>query len=81
MPPVDYSTTDSACCPQSFSALGFEAAALYEKFYCARILRPGQHFGERELLQNLERQFKATAVEPTTSLAVNKATFEGPGSK
>jgi len=41
-----------------------------------RTLRHGQHFGERELLQNLKRQFKATAVEPTTLLALNKATFE-----
>jgi NADH dehydrogenase len=39
-------------------------------------VRPGQHFGERELLQKLKRQFKATAVEPTTLLALNKATFE-----
>ena len=41
-----------------------------------RTLRPGQHFGERELLQNLKRQFNATAVEPTSLLALNKATFE-----
>jgi NADH dehydrogenase len=41
-----------------------------------RALSDGQQFGERKLPQNLKRQFNATAVEPTTLLALNKATFE-----
>jgi NADH dehydrogenase len=41
-----------------------------------RALTPGHHFGERELLQNLRRQFNATALEPTTLLALDKATFD-----
>jgi NADH dehydrogenase len=42
----------------------------------ARTLRPGEHFGERELLTNTKRQFDATALEPTTLIALDKATFE-----
>jgi NADH dehydrogenase len=41
-----------------------------------RALTPGHHFGERELLKNLKRQFNATALEPTTLLALDKATFD-----
>jgi len=41
-----------------------------------RVLTAGEHFGERELLQNLKRQFTATALEPTTLLALDKSTFE-----
>ena len=41
-----------------------------------RTIGPGEHFGERELLQNTKRQFDATALEPTTLLALNKTTFE-----
>jgi NADH:ubiquinone reductase (H+-translocating) len=41
-----------------------------------RTLGPGEHFGERELLQNTKRQFDAIAQEPTTLLALDKATFE-----
>jgi NADH dehydrogenase len=41
-----------------------------------RTLTHGHHFGERELLQKLKRQFNATALEPTTLLALDKATFE-----
>ena len=36
----------------------------------------GEHFGERELLQNTKRQFDATALEPTTLIALDKTTFE-----
>jgi NADH:ubiquinone reductase (H+-translocating) len=42
----------------------------------ARKLGPGEHFGERELLQNTKRQFDATALEPTTLIALDKTTFE-----
>jgi NADH:ubiquinone reductase (H+-translocating) len=41
-----------------------------------RKLGPGEHFGERELLQNTKRQFDATALEPTTLIALDKMTFE-----
>jgi NADH:ubiquinone reductase (H+-translocating) len=41
-----------------------------------RKIGPGEHFGERELLQKTTRQFEATALEPTTLLALDKTTFE-----
>ena len=41
-----------------------------------RTLGPGEHFGERELLQNTKRQFDAIATEPTTLIALDKTTFE-----
>jgi NADH:ubiquinone reductase (H+-translocating) len=41
-----------------------------------RTLGPGEHFGERELLKNTKRQFDATALEPTTLIALDKTTFE-----
>jgi NADH dehydrogenase len=41
-----------------------------------RTLIPGEHFGERELLENTRRKFDAIALEPTTLLALDKATFE-----
>jgi NADH:ubiquinone reductase (H+-translocating) len=41
-----------------------------------RTLGIGEHFGERELLQNTKRQFDATALEPTTLIALDKTTFE-----
>jgi NADH dehydrogenase len=41
-----------------------------------RALAPGHSFGERELLQKLKRQFNVTALEPTTLLALDKATFD-----
>jgi NADH:ubiquinone reductase (H+-translocating) len=41
-----------------------------------RTLGPGEHFGERELLQNTKRQFDATALEASTLVALNKTTFE-----
>jgi NADH:ubiquinone reductase (H+-translocating) len=41
-----------------------------------RKIGPGEHFGERELLQKTTRQFDATALESTTLLALNKTTFE-----
>jgi NADH dehydrogenase len=42
----------------------------------ARTLIPGEHFGERELLENTKRKFDAIALEPTTLLALDKETFE-----
>jgi len=41
-----------------------------------RKIGPGEHFGERELLQKTTRQFDATALESTTLLALDKTTFE-----
>jgi NADH dehydrogenase, FAD-containing subunit len=41
-----------------------------------RALSSGHHFGERELLQKLKRQFNATALEPTTLLSLDKDTFD-----
>src|SRR6476469_2558248 len=41
-----------------------------------RTLGPGEHFGERELLQNTKRQFDATALESSTLIALDKTTFE-----
>jgi NADH:ubiquinone reductase (H+-translocating) len=41
-----------------------------------RAIGPGEHFGERELLQNTKRQFDAIALEPTTLIALDKTTFE-----
>jgi NADH dehydrogenase len=41
-----------------------------------RALTAGHHFGERELLQKLKRQFNATALEPTTLLSLDKDTFD-----
>src|ERR1700732_46839 len=41
-----------------------------------RTLTHGHHFGERELLQKIKRQFNATALEATTVLALDKATFD-----
>jgi NADH dehydrogenase len=40
------------------------------------VLGPGQHFGERELLQNIRRQSDATAVESTSLLFLDRDTFE-----
>ncbi len=39
-------------------------------------LGPGEHFGERALLQNTNRQFDATALESTTLIALDKTTFD-----
>jgi NADH dehydrogenase len=41
-----------------------------------RTLTHGYHFGERELLQRMKRQFDVTALEPTTLLALDKNTFD-----
>jgi NADH dehydrogenase len=41
-----------------------------------RSIGPGEHFGERELLQSTKRQFDATALEPTTLISLDKTTFE-----
>jgi NADH dehydrogenase len=41
-----------------------------------RALSSGYGFGENDLLKNRKRQLNATAVEPTTLLALDKATFE-----
>jgi NADH:ubiquinone reductase (H+-translocating) len=39
------------------------------------VLGPGQHFGERELLQNIRRQSDATALESTSLLFLDRDTF------
>jgi NADH:ubiquinone reductase (H+-translocating) len=41
-----------------------------------RVLGPGQHFGERELLQNIRRQSDATAIESTSLVFLDRNTFE-----
>jgi NADH dehydrogenase len=41
-----------------------------------RALTSGYGFGENDLLQNRKRQLNATALEPTTLLALDKATFD-----
>ena len=41
-----------------------------------RALARGQHFGERELLHSLKRQFNAIALESTTLLALDKDAFD-----
>jgi NADH:ubiquinone reductase (H+-translocating) len=41
-----------------------------------RAVTTGHHFGERELLKKLQRQFNATALEATTLLALDKDTFD-----
>jgi NADH:ubiquinone reductase (H+-translocating) len=41
-----------------------------------RAIGPGEHFGERELLQSTKRQFDATALEPSTLISLDKTTFE-----
>jgi CRP-like cAMP-binding protein len=55
----------------SFYLIEKGQVALADEHGPVRTLKPGQHFCERELLQNLKRQFNAT-----TLLALNKATFE-----
>jgi NADH dehydrogenase len=40
------------------------------------VLAPGQHFGERELLQNIRRQFDASAIESASLLVLDRNTFE-----
>ncbi|HZC34169.1 MAG TPA: cyclic nucleotide-binding domain-containing protein, partial [Chthoniobacterales bacterium] len=40
------------------------------------LLAAGQHFGERELLQDIRRQFDAVAIEPSTLLVLDRNTFE-----
>jgi NADH:ubiquinone reductase (H+-translocating) len=40
------------------------------------VLGPGEHFGERELLQDIRRQFDAIAIESTTLLFLDRKTFE-----
>jgi NADH:ubiquinone reductase (H+-translocating) len=41
-----------------------------------RVLGQGQHFGERELLDNTRRQFDASAQESSTLLVLDRDTFE-----
>jgi NADH:quinone reductase (non-electrogenic) len=41
-----------------------------------RRLGRGHHFGERELLRNLKRQFNATALDSTILLTLDRATFD-----
>jgi NADH:quinone reductase (non-electrogenic) len=60
----------------SFYLIEKGTVELSDKNGPVRALTRGHHFGERELLQGLKRQFNATAVEPTTLLALDKGTFD-----
>jgi NADH:ubiquinone reductase (H+-translocating) len=60
----------------SFYLLENGSVEVNDRSGSARTIGPGEHFGERELLQNTKRQFDATALEPSTLIALNKTTFE-----
>ena len=60
----------------SFYVIEKGAVELSDGAGTVRKLTHGQHFGERELLQNIKRQFNATALESTTLLALDKRTFD-----
>jgi NADH dehydrogenase len=60
----------------SFYLLETGSVEVNDRSGSVRTIGPGEHFGERELLQNTRRQFDATALEPTKLIALNKTTFE-----
>jgi NADH dehydrogenase len=60
----------------SFYVIEKGAVELSDENGAVRALARGHHFGERELLQSLKRQFNATALESTTLLALDKDTFD-----
>ncbi|HEY4782177.1 MAG TPA: cyclic nucleotide-binding domain-containing protein, partial [Chthoniobacterales bacterium] len=60
----------------SFYVIEKGLVELFDENGPVRTLTHGHHFGERELLQKLKRQFNATALEPTTLLALDKVTFD-----
>jgi NADH dehydrogenase len=60
----------------SFYVIEKGAVEISDENGVVRLLAHGHHFGEKELLAGHSRQFNATAVEPTTLLALDKATFE-----
>jgi NADH dehydrogenase len=60
----------------SFYLLENGSVEVNDRSGSVRTIGPGEHFGERELLQNTKRQFDAIALEPTTLIALDKITFE-----
>ena len=60
----------------SFYLLEKGSVEVNDRSGSVRTIHPGEHFGERELLQHTKRQFDATALEPTTLIALDKTTFE-----
>jgi NADH dehydrogenase len=60
----------------SFYLLEKGSVEVNDRSGSVRTIQPGEHFGERELLQHTKRQFDATALEPTTLIALDKTTFE-----
>jgi NADH:quinone reductase (non-electrogenic) len=60
----------------SFYLLENGSVEINDRSGSVRKIGPGEHFGERELLQSTKRQFDATALEPSTLIALDKTTFE-----
>jgi NADH:quinone reductase (non-electrogenic) len=60
----------------SFSLIEKGKVQIVEGQEQIRVLGPGQHFGERELLQNIRRQSDATAIESTSLVFLDRNTFE-----
>jgi NADH:ubiquinone reductase (H+-translocating) len=60
----------------SFYLLEKGSVEVNDRSGSVRTLNPGEHFGERELLQNTKRQFDAVALESTTLISLDKTTFE-----
>ena len=60
----------------SFYVIEKGSVELSDENGSVRALTRGHHFGEKELLQKLKRQFNATALEPTTLLSLDKGTFD-----
>jgi NADH:ubiquinone reductase (H+-translocating) len=60
----------------SFYLLENGSVEINDRSGSVRKIGPGEHFGERELLQSTKRQFDAIALEPSTLIALDKTTFE-----
>ena len=60
----------------SFYLLENGSVEVNDRSGSVRKIGPGEHFGERELLQNTKRQFDAIALEASTLIALDKTTFE-----
>jgi NADH:ubiquinone reductase (H+-translocating) len=60
----------------SFYLLENGSVEMNDRSGSVRKIGPGEHFGERELLQSTKRQFDAIALEPSTLIALDKTTFE-----
>jgi NADH dehydrogenase len=60
----------------SFYLLENGSVEVNDRSGSVRKIGPGEHFGERELLQSTKRQFDAIALEASTLIALDKTTFE-----